>query len=215
MKTPTWRHARRIFLATRVLPLTPATRNDDHHGLTFRILCVSALIDDGHAFAEITFSDDREDELLRKFWNTIHGTDILIGHDLRKQISFLAQRSFVHGVRPSRTLSGPWSGRDDLIDIGELFNVWGGAPKLALDALADGLGVSKIAAVVGGTYAEQQSDSAISETRKVYAVFNRLTFQLPAHCLRVAKQVDAEQSGRDNDDDNPDFPWDLPPAVAE
>ena len=217
MKTIQWRHARRVFVAVRALPLAAATRSDEHPALSYRVLCVSALIDDGHAFAEVTFADDREDELLRKFWNTIHSTDLLIGHELRKQLSFIVQRSFVNSVRPTRSLAGPWASRDDLIDTAELFNVWGGTPKVSLDELAAGLGVEDLGCATAGTYATRQADSTLAEVRKAYAVYSRVTFQLPAHSLRVATNVATEPPAAhaDTDDGRPDFPWDVPPAVAE
>jgi predicted PolB exonuclease-like 3'-5' exonuclease len=157
------------------------------HAISGQIVCMCLLLDDGDAIREIAIAGDDERQVISDFWKAITPTDILIGHNLLGfDLPFIRQRSWILGIRPSRTLDLRKYYTKDVVDTLELWTNWGNKKGAGLDAVSAALGCgSKTGngAVVDRWWREGNFDAIKSycreDARLAYRVFCRLTYREP------------------------------------
>ena len=109
--------------------------------LTGRIVCIGLLIDDGRTISETAIAYEDELQILTEFWEAIHPTDVLVGHNvLEFDLPFIRQRSWIFGIRPSRALDMRKFYTQDVQDTMALWSNWGFKKGVTLDALGGALG---------------------------------------------------------------------------
>lgn len=167
---------------------TTTLDNDNPKGalsaLTGRIVCICTLRDDGTVLTEQTFIGQDEAELLRGFWQSLTPTDTLVGHNaLNFDLTFIRQRSWILGVRPSRRIDLRRFYSSDVVDTMQLFSNWGATKYPGLNDLAEAIGVGQKTGEgcqVAEWWSAGDLDSIANycraDVRLTFKVYNRLMF---------------------------------------
>jgi hypothetical protein len=156
-------------------------------GLSCRIVCVGLLIDDGEHLTEMAFADEDEAKILTGFWSNLRAEDLLVGHNVMEfDLVILKQRSWIHGIRPSRSVDLRRYYTLDVRDTLSLWSNWGFKKGVSLDALAAALGCGqKIGhgVDVADWWAVRDLRSireyCLQDCWVTYQVFCKLTYQEP------------------------------------
>jgi len=156
-------------------------------GLTAQVICVGLMIDDGVRLTERAIVNEDEVKVLTEFWATIQPTDVLVGHNaLEFDFPILRQRSWIRGVRPSRSVDLRRYYTADVKDTMCIWTNWGFKKGVTLDALATALGVGQKT----GHGVDVPDWWAVRDLRSIgeyclqdcwltYQVFCKLTYQEP------------------------------------
>jgi DNA polymerase elongation subunit (family B) len=156
-------------------------------GLTAQVICIGLMIDDGVRLTERAIVHEDEFKVLTEFWATIQPTDVLVGHNaLEFDFPILRQRSWIHGVRPSRSVDLRRYYTADVKDTMCIWTNWGFKKGVTLDALATALGVGQKT----GHGVDVPDWWAVRDLRSIgeyclqdcwltYQVFCKLTYQEP------------------------------------
>jgi DNA polymerase elongation subunit (family B) len=156
-------------------------------GMTGRVVCVAMLIDDGKTTIEVAFAGDDERRLITEFWRTVAPGDVIVGHNvLEFDVRFLRQRSWILGIRPSRTLDTRKYYSKDVIDTLQLWTNWGNKTGVTLDALGAALGCGAktgSGASVAEWWADRDLENiksyCMADVRLAYRIYCRLTYREP------------------------------------
>jgi len=98
-------YRRTVVLDIETVSLDPNLAKGALDALTGRIVCVGMLIDDGAALSETAIASEDEAQILTEFWSTIRPADVIVGHNIHEfDVPFLRQRSWILGIRPTRTI---------------------------------------------------------------------------------------------------------------
>jgi DNA polymerase elongation subunit (family B) len=109
-------------------------------GLTGRIVCIGILFDDGHTVTEAPIAGVDERRLLERFWAMLGDSDVLVGHNILEfDLPFILQRSWIHGIKPSRAIDMKKYYTKDVRDTMQLWNNWTTRKGSTLDNLAAAL----------------------------------------------------------------------------
>jgi DNA polymerase elongation subunit (family B) len=155
--------------------------------LSGRIVCIGMLIDDGARLDEMAIAGEDEAQILTEFWNTIHPTDVIVGHNVHEfDILYLKQRSWILGIRPSRAIDLRKYYTADIKDTLQLWTNWGFKKGVTLDALSNALGCGQKIGHgmdVAGWWATRDLHSireyCLQDCWVTYQVYCRLTYQQP------------------------------------
>lgn len=178
-------HRRTVVLDIETVTLDPADETGALDALRGRIVCIGMLIDDGENVTEIALCDDNESFMVAEFWNTLKRGDVIVGHNvLEFDLLFIRQRSWILGIRPSRTLDTRKFYSADVIDTMHMWTNWGHRQGATLNALGVALGCggkTGNGANVAEWWAVRDVQSIKSycqqDVRLTYRVFCRLTFE--------------------------------------
>lgn len=133
-----------VFLDIETTTLDNKIEKGSLSALTGRLACVCTLRDDGSTLTEQTFIGQDEAQLLHRFWQSLKPSDTLHGHNaLNFDLTFIRQRSWILGVRPSRRIDLRRFYSQDVVDTMQLFSNWGATKFPGLDDLAEALGVGQ------------------------------------------------------------------------
>lgn len=186
-----------VALDIETVALDPAEEKGALDAQRGRIVCIGMLIDDGKTVTEIALSDDDERLMIADFWNKIKPSDVFVGHNvLEFDLPFIRQRSWILGIRPSRTLDMRKYYSTDVIDSMQLWTNWGHKKGATLGALGMALGCggkTGHGTSVAEWWAECDIESIKSycqeDVRLAYRVFCRLTYQDPKQISSSARSV--------------------------
>lgn len=96
---------RTVVVDIETVTLDPNLVKGALDALTGRVVCIGMLIDDGAQLEELAITGENEVNILTEFWATIRPTDVIVGHNVHEfDIPFIRQRSWILGIRPSRTI---------------------------------------------------------------------------------------------------------------
>jgi|ERR1022692_2574377 DNA polymerase elongation subunit (family B) len=133
-------YRRTVVLDIETVSLDPNLAKGALDALTGRIVCVGMLIDDGASLDEMAIACEDEAQILNEFWRTIHPTDVIVGHNVHEfDVPFIRQRSWILGVRPSRTIDVRKFYTLDIKDTMQIWTNWGFKKGVTLDALGAAL----------------------------------------------------------------------------
>jgi DNA polymerase III epsilon subunit-like protein len=152
-----------------------------------RVVCICMLFDDGHEIKEVALTDENESSLIKGFWSATRPTDVLIGHNLLEfDLMFLRQRSWILGIKPTRTIDLRKYYTEDVIDTMQMWSNWGFKKFVKLEELGDALGCgckTGHGTDVAQWWAIRDLDNikayCLHDVRLTYAVYCRLTYQQP------------------------------------
>jgi DNA polymerase elongation subunit (family B) len=167
--------------------LDPMEEKGALDAISGRVVCIGILFDDGRELKELAILDENESNLIKAFWAVIRPTDVLIGHNLLEfDLMFLRQRSWILGIKPTRTIDLRKYYTEDVIDTMQLWSNWGFKKFVKLEELGEALGCGcKIGhgADVAQWWAARDLDAirayCLNDVRLTYAVYCRLTYQQP------------------------------------
>jgi uncharacterized protein YprB with RNaseH-like and TPR domain len=91
---------RNVTLDIETVSLDPSDDKGALSALSARIVCLGLLIDDGIEIRELALIDEDESVILRKFWQEVKPTDLLIGHNIWGFDLPTASQSRRHSQRP-------------------------------------------------------------------------------------------------------------------
>jgi 3'-5' exonuclease len=176
-----------VVMDIETVALNPRDAKGALDALTGRIVCIGLRLDSGTQITEVAISDEDEGAILRGFWSLIAPNDLLVGHNiLGFDIPFVQQRSWIHGIRPSREFDLRRYYTCDIVDTMQLWTNWGYRKGVALDALAQALGVGEKTGRgtdVAEWWASRDIQSinryCLEDARLTYRVFCRLTYFAP------------------------------------
>lgn len=121
--------------------LNPADGKGALDALTGRIVCIGLLFDDGQQISEAPIAELDERRLLERFWTSLGEADVLVGHNLLEfDLPFIRQRSWIHGIHPSRQIDLRKYYTADLVDTMQVWNNWAPKKGATLENLATALG---------------------------------------------------------------------------
>jgi predicted PolB exonuclease-like 3'-5' exonuclease len=137
------------------------------------------------SIVEISLIDADESVILGRFWQLVHPQDLFIGHNLLEfDLSFVRQRSWVAGLKPSGDLDLGRYYSHDFVDIMHLWSNWESTPRPSLEGMADVIGLRRKTAKalkVSDWWSAGDLDSIAVHCREdiriTYEAFLRLTFQ--------------------------------------
>ena len=136
----TTQYRRTVVVDIETVSLDPNLAKGALDALTGRIVCIGMLIDDGAQLDELAITDENELHILTKFWATIRPTDVIVGHNAHEfDIPFIRQRSWILGVRPSRTIDLRKFYTADVWDSMQVWSNWAFKKFVSLDALGTAL----------------------------------------------------------------------------
>jgi hypothetical protein len=108
------------------------------------VVCLCMLIDDGSNIVEISLIDADESVILGRFWQLAHSDDLFIGHNtLEFDLTFVRQRSWIAGLKPSNDLDLRRYYSHDFVDIMHLWSNWESTPRPSLEGMADVIGLRR------------------------------------------------------------------------
>jgi hypothetical protein len=138
-------YRRIVALDIETVSLDPTVPKGALDALTGRIVCVCLLIDDGSTLNEVAIADEDEAKILTDFWSTVRPTDLFVGHNILDfDLCYIRQRSWIQGVRPSRTLDLRRFYTLDVKDTLQLWCNWSFRKTgLSLDAISSALGCGR------------------------------------------------------------------------
>jgi DNA polymerase elongation subunit (family B) len=178
-------YRRTVTLDIETISLDPNLAKGALDALTGRIVCVGMLIDDGAQITELAIAEEDEAQILAKFWGTIHPTDVIVGHNVHEfDVPFIRQRSWVLGVRPSRTIDVRKFYTVDIKDTMQIWTNWGFKKGVSLDALGAALSCGQKSGHgmdVAQWWATRDLDAikqyCLGDVRLTYLVYCKLTYQ--------------------------------------
>ncbi len=138
---------RNVYLDTETVSLNLDDRDGALSGLRGRLVCIAMLADDGQDVEGKVLIDRDEKAMIRGFWDFVRPSDLFIGFNcLAFDLSFIRQRTWIEGIRPSRKLDLRRFYSSDTFDLMQVFSGWGMTKFPSLDELSKALGChSKIA----------------------------------------------------------------------
>lgn len=180
-------YRRIVALDIETVTLDPNVPKGALDALTGRIVCIGVLIDDGSTLKELAIASEDEAKILADFWSTVRPTDLFVGHNILDfDLCFIRQRSWILGIRPSRTLDLRRFYTLDLKDTMQLWCNWGFKKGVSLDALGAALGCG---GKIGHGQGVQEwwairdvatiKEYCLQDVRLAYDIFHRLTYQGP------------------------------------
>jgi hypothetical protein len=102
------------------------------------------LIDDGSDIVEVSLIDADESIILKRFWQLVNSDDLFIGHNILEfDLSFVRQRSWIAGLKPSSDHDLRRYYSHDLIDLLHLWSRWESTPRPSLEGMSDVLGLRR------------------------------------------------------------------------
>src|SRR5262245_52367735 len=141
MKLQASQFRRVVVMDIETVALDPSDEKGALEALNGRVACVGLLFDDGREITEVALTDEDESSLIKAFWNVIRPTDVLIGHNLIEfDLMFLRQRSWILGIKPTRTIDLRKYYTEDVIDTMQLWSNWGFKKFVKLEELGVALG---------------------------------------------------------------------------
>lgn len=182
---------RTVVVDIETVTLDPNLVKGALDALTGRVVCVGMLIDDGTQLEELAITDENEVNILTKFWATIRPTDVIVGHNVHEfDIPFIRQRSWILGIRPSRTIDLRKFYTADVWDSMQVWSNWAFKKFVSLDALgtalqcgqkgAHGMDVAQWWAIRD---LQAIAQYCLGDVRLTYLVYCKMTYQEP----RLAK----------------------------
>jgi hypothetical protein len=176
---------RNVVLDVETITTDQSDPTDVLSALKDRIVCLSMLIDDGFNIAETSLIDSDESVILSSFWQLVHADDLFIGHNILEfDLSFVRQRSWIAGLKPSADFDLRRYYSHDFVDIMHLWSNWDSTPRPGLEGMADVLGLRRKTAKamkVSEWWSVGDLDSiavrCMEDVRDIYLAFLRLTFQ--------------------------------------
>ena len=200
-------HSRLVVLDIETVTLDPSNDKGALDAMTGRVVCIGMLIDDENKASEVTLAGDNERQLITNFWGILAPGDVIVGHAvLDFDIRFLQQRSWMLGIKPSRTVDTRKYYTREVIDTLQLWTNWSPHRKgVSLGALGKALGCGAKTgkgAEVAQWWAEGDLESikryCREDVRLAYRIFCRLTYQetkqFPSEVNPVSVQL---ETGRD------------------
>jgi DNA polymerase elongation subunit (family B) len=178
------RFRRIVVLDIETVSLDPANGKGALDALSGRIVCIGLLFDDGQHTSELALTDIDERRILEKFWDVIEPTDVLVGHNILDfDLPFILQRSWIHNIRPTRTIDMRKYYTGEVIDTMQVWSNWSYKKAVKLDELAQALGVGQKSGKgtdVAHWWAVRDFDSikryCLDDVRLTYRVFCRLKY---------------------------------------
>lgn len=178
-------YRRTVVMDIETIALEPTCAKGALDALTGRIVCIGLLFDDGKNTTEATIIDPDETLLLERFWASLLSTDVLVGHNILEfDLPFAKQRSWILGVRPTRSLDMRKYYTGDVADTMQMWTNWGFKKGVSLDVLGQALGVGRKTgqgADVAQWWALRDFQSigtyCLDDVRLTYRVYRRLTYQ--------------------------------------
>jgi len=167
--------------------------------LTGRIVCIGLLFDDGQGITEAPILEVDERRLLERFWSALGESDVLVGHNILEfDLPFIRQRSWIHGIKPSRGVDLRKYYTADIVDTMQLWNNWAPKKGSKLDNLASALGCGTKnghGEDVAKWWANRDTASILKycmqDVRLTYHVYCRLMYQQPRRPLVPDVEVGA------------------------
>ena len=100
-----------------------------------RILCIGYLKENSSFMEEHCLTGD-EPNILESFWNVAADVDLFVGFNvLEFDLRFIVQRSIIHKVKPSKTLSFARYRNNPIFDVMHEWTQWD-PRKISLDTLS-------------------------------------------------------------------------------
>jgi DNA polymerase elongation subunit (family B) len=133
---------RRLFVVDiETVALDPTDEKGALDALTGRVVCVGVLIVDGRTIIERALIHQDERHLIEQFWALLRPTDLLVGHNILDfDLPFLRQRSWILGIKPSRSIDMRRYYTGDVVDTLQFWSNWSYRKMVKLDSLSQGLG---------------------------------------------------------------------------
>lgn len=188
---------RTVVLDIETVSLEPSDDEGALHAMTGRVVCVGMLIDDS-GVTEIMLTAENEHEIIRDFWAAMRPGDVIVGHNVMDfDLRFLQQRSWILGIKPSRTFDTRRYYTTEVIDTLQLWTNWTGSKKgVTLDALGLALGCGRKTgdgSNVARWWAERDIESIKTycrdDVRLSYSVFCRLTYRQPKRIVSADEKA--------------------------
>jgi Predicted 3'-5' exonuclease related to the exonuclease domain of PolB len=176
---------RNVVLNIETVTANPSDPRGTVSAYARRVVCISMLVDDGISIIEHSFVSLDEGSLLRQFWECVNPEDLFIGQNsLEFELSFVRQRSWIVGIKPSSDIDLRRFYSHDLIDIMHMRSKWGATLRPGLEGLDDVLGLrgkTARASKVAKWWVIGDLDSIAAYCREgvrlTFQVFLKLTFQ--------------------------------------
>ena len=184
---PTNHFRRTVVLDIETVSVDARIEKGALDALTGRIVCIAILIDDGRSTSEIAVAYEDELQILTAFWDTIQPSDVLVGHNILEfDLPFIRQRSWIFGIRPSRSVDMRKYYTSDVQDTMQIWTNWGFRKGVRLDALGGALGCGHKTGHgmdVAGWWAMRDLASikayCLEDVRLTYRVYCRLIYAEP------------------------------------
>lgn len=178
-------YRRIVTLDIETVSLDPNVPKGALDAMSGRIVCICLLIDDGSTLKEVAIADEDEAKILATFWSTVRPTDLFVGHNVVDfDLCYIRQRSWILGIRPSRTVDLRRYYTLDVKDTLQLWCNWGFKKGVSLDALGAALGCGQKTAQgmdVAQWWAVRDLTSikeyCLQDVRLTYEIFCKLTYQ--------------------------------------
>lgn len=189
---------RLVVVDIETLSLDASDEQGALSAMTGRVVCIGMLIEDSDGIAEIMLAGGNEQEIIRDFWAAVKPGDVIVGHNvLDFDLRFLQQRSWILGIKPSRTFDTRRYYTKEVIDTLQLWTNWTGSKKgVKLDALGSVLGCGRKTgdgSNISRWWAERDLDSirkyCRDDVRLAYHVFCRLAYREPKQILSSDEQA--------------------------
>jgi predicted PolB exonuclease-like 3'-5' exonuclease len=179
------RYRRIVVIDIETISTDPYVPRGALDGLTAQVVCIGLVIDDGVRLTELAIVDEDESKVLKEFWGSLQPTDILVGHNaLDFDLPILRQRSWIRGIRPSRSVDLRRYYTADVKDTMHMWTNWGFKKGVTLDALAAALGCGQkighgidVADWWGTRDLRSIGEYCLQDCWLTYQVFCKLTFQ--------------------------------------
>lgn len=187
-----------VVVDIETISLEPSDEEGALNALNGRVVCIGMLIDHSGGITETVLAAEKEQEIIRDFWATMRPGDLIVGHNvLDFDLRFLQQRSWILGIKPSRTFETRRYYTKEVIDTLQLWTNWTGSKKgVRLDALGSALGCGRKTgdgSNVSRWWAERDIDSikkyCQEDVRLAYRVFCRLTYREPKQIICVGEET--------------------------
>jgi len=180
-------YRRTVVVDIETVTLDPNLAKGALDALTGRIVCIGMLIDDGAQLEELTITHENEVHILTKFWATIRPTDVIVGHNVHEfDLPFIRQRSWILGIRPSRTIDLRKFYTADVWDSMQVWSNWAFKKFVSLDALGTALQCGQKSAHgmdVAQWWAIRDLQAiaqyCLGDVRLTYLVYCKMTYQEP------------------------------------
>ena len=193
---------RTVVVDIETVTLDPNLVKGALDALTGRVVCVGMLIDDGAEVEELAITDENEAHILTKFWATIRATDVIVGHNVHEfDIPFIRQRSWILGIRPSRTIDLRKFYTADVWDSMQVWSNWAFKKFVSLDALGTALQCGQKSAHgmdVAQWWAIRDLQAiaqyCLGDVRLTYLVYCKMTYQEPLLAKPSAEEQQPKMS---------------------